>query len=193
MEKINIGNNAFILPEPQGIVGTHYRGRPNFMALAWMTRVNYQPCLMSIAVNKNHATGLGIAETGEYSINIPHEGMHRETDVMGLLSGKKVDKSAFFDIHYGTLEHAPLIRECPLSMEFKVVQTVEMDTNTIFIGELQGAWTEERYLTDGFPDIEKVKPLMLSMPDNHYWAVGRKVGRAWHDGKDLKDRVKSGK
>lgn len=193
MARINIGNNAFILPEPQGIVGTHYEGRPNFMALAWMTRVNYQPCLMSIAVNKNHATGLGIVETGEFSINIPHEGMHRETDVMGLLSGKKVDKSKFFDIHYGALENAPLIKECPLSMEFKVVQTVELDTNMIFIGELLGAWTEEQYLTDGYPDIEKVKPLMLSMPDNHYWAVGRKVGRAWHDGKELKDRLKLGK
>lgn len=191
MDRINIGNNAFILPEPQGIVGTHYEGRANFMALAWMTRVNYQPCLMAISVNKNHATGLGIAEHGEFSINLPHDGMHRETDVMGLLSGKRVDKSRFFDIHYGELKHAPLIKECPLSMEFKVTTTVELDTNTIFIGELLGAWTEERFLTDGYPDIEKIRPLTLSMPDNHYRAVGRKVGRAWNDGKELKDRIKS--
>lgn len=191
MEKINIGNNAFILPEPQGIVGTHYQGRANFMALAWMTRVNYQPCLMAVSVNKNHATGLGIAECGEFSINIPHEGMHRETDVMGLLSGRKVDKSAFFDIHYGELKKAPLIRDCPLSMELRVVNAVEFDTNTLFVGELVGAWTEERYLTDGAPDIEKIKPLTLSMPDNHYWALGRKVGRAWHDGKPLKERIRN--
>lgn len=192
MDRINIGNNAFILPEPQGIVGTHYEGRPNFMALAWMTRVNYQPCLMAVAVNKNHATGLGIAQCGQFSINLPDEDMHRETDLMGVLSGRRVDKSRFFDIHYGELECAPLIRRCPLSMEFEVVKAVELESNTLFIGQLRGAWTEERYLTDGYPDIEKIRPIVLSMPDNHYWAVGRKVGRAWHDGKALKDRLKGG-
>ena len=191
VERINIGTNAFVLPEPQAIVGTHFRGRANFMALAWMTRVNYQPCLLAIAVNTNHATGLGIAECGEFSINLPHEGMHRETDVMGLVSGKQVDKSAFFDLHYGELAHAPLIRECPLSMECRVVKTVPMATNTIFIGQLVGAWTEERFLTDGYVDIEKVRPLMLSMPDNRYWSLGPLVGHAWHDGKELKERLKA--
>lgn len=191
MERINIGANAFILPEPQTIVGTHYEGRPNFMALAWVTRVNYQPCLIAIAVNKNHATGLGILDSGEFSVNLPHRGMHRETDVMGLLSGKRVDKSKFFDIHYGALEKAPLIKECPLSLACRVVQTVDMPTNRIHIGELVEAWTEERYMTDGYVDIEKVRPITLSMPDNRYWAVGEQVGRAWRDGKDLKDRLKT--
>lgn len=192
MERINVGDNAFILPMPQAIVGTHFQGRANFMALAWMTRVNYQPCLLAIAVNAKHATAQGIAQCGQFSINLPHEGMHRETDLMGLVSGKQVDKSRFFDIHYGELEHAPLIRDCPLSMECEVVRTVEQESNTIFIGRLKATWTEERYLTDGYVDIEKVRPLMLSMPDNRYWALGREVGRAWQDGKELKERLKAG-
>ncbi|WP_421903564.1 flavin reductase family protein [Maridesulfovibrio sp.] len=190
MSRINIGNNAFILPEPQSIVGTHYEGRANFMALAWLTRVNYQPCLFAVTVNKNHATGLGIVESGEFSINIPHEGMHKETDLMGLLSGKRVDKSQFFDLHYGELKKAPLIKDCPIAMECKLVKTVELDTNMIFIGELVGTWTEDKYMTDGYIDIEKVKPMTLSMPDNHYWGLGRKIGKAWHDGKELKDQLK---
>lgn len=190
MSRINIGPNAFILPEPVSIVGTHCQGRANFMALAWLTRVNYQPAMFAIAVNTQHATGLGIAETGEFSINLPHDGMHRETDVMGLLSGKRVDKSGFFDIHYGTLQSAPLIRQCPLSLECRVVKTVPCATNTVFIGELVAAWTDERYLTDGYVDIEKVRPLTLSMPDNRYWGLGPMVGRAWSDGKELKDRLK---
>ncbi|WP_461208703.1 flavin reductase family protein [Desulfocurvus sp. DL9XJH121] len=192
MERINIGDNAFILPEPQAIVGTHVDGRANFMALAWMTRVNYKPCLLAIAVNTAHATGRGIAQCGEFSINLPHEGQHRETDLMGLVSGSRVDKSKFFDVHYGELQCAPLIKDCPLSLECKVVKTVPLDTNTVFIGQLVGAWTEKRYLSDGYVDIEKVRPLMLSMPDNRYWALGRAVGRAWHDGKDLKERLKAG-
>lgn len=192
MGRINIGDNAFILPMPQAILGTHYQGRANFMAVAWLTRVNFQPCMMAVAVNARHATGLGIAECGQFSINLPHEGMVAETDLMGLVSGKQVDKSAFFDVHYGELDRAPLIRDCPLSLECELVNTVPMDTNTLFIGRLVGAWTEERYLTDGVVDIEKVRPFTLSMPDNRYWGLGAQVGRAWHDGKALKERLKTG-
>ena len=46
--------------------------------------------------------------------------------------------------------------------------------------------TEERFLTDGKPDMAKIDPLLLSMPDNCYRTYGDTVGRAWHDGKALK-------
>jgi hypothetical protein len=35
----------------------------------------------------------------------------------------------------------------------------------------------------GKPDIEKLRPFTLTMPDNRYWAVGEQVGRAWSDGR----------
>lgn len=190
-ERINIGNNAFVLPEPQTIVGSMLDGKPNFMALAWITRLNYKPCLMGIAVNQGHATNKAIRETGQFSVNLPSVDMVEATDYVGLASGNRTDKSEVFDVEYGELENAPLIKECPLSMEFELVQTVDLPTNTFFIGELKATWTEERFMTDGYVDIEKVRPMTLSMPDNHYWAVGEKVGRAWHDGKALRDRIKA--
>lgn len=192
MHPTNIGNNAFILPEPVTIVGTHYEGRANFMALAWLTRVNYQPCRMAIAVGKGHATAAGIIESGQFSINLPSQDMVRETDVMGLLSGKRVDKSRFFNVFYGESEAAPLIRECPLSMELQLVETVDQPTNWLFIGELTAAWSHDEYMTDGYVDIAKVRPFTLSMPDNRYWAVSECVGKAWHDGKILKNELKNG-
>lgn len=185
-QRINIGNNAFVLPEPQTIVGSMLDGKPNFMALAWITRLNYKPCLMGIAVNQGHATHRAITNTGQFSVNIPSEDMVEVTDYVGLASGNRTDKSSVFDVHYGELPNAPLILDCPLSMEFEVVNEVALPTNTLFIGELKAAWTEEKFMTDGYVDIEKVRPMTLSMPDNRYWAVGRTVGRAWHDGKALR-------
>jgi len=58
----------------------------------------------------------------------------------------------------------------------------------LFIGEIVGAYTEERFLTDGKPDIRKMKPLVLTMPDNQYWTVGEYAGQAWGEGKKLKSR-----
>jgi flavin reductase (DIM6/NTAB) family NADH-FMN oxidoreductase RutF len=185
-ERINIGNNAFILPEPQTILGTMLDGRPNFMAMAWVTRVNYDPCIMAMAVNKKHASHRAILETGQYSINLPSVDMVAETDYAGLASGNRTDKSGLFEVHFGELENAPLIRACPLAMEFRLKDRFDMTNDTLFIGELAAAWTEERFLTDGHVDVEKVRPFTLTMPDNRYWAVGEQVGRAWHEGKALR-------
>ena len=45
-------------------------------------------------------------------------------------------------------------------------------------------WTEERLLDDrAKPDINKVRPFTLTMPDNRHRAVGEQVGDAWAIGR----------
>ena len=59
-------------------------------------------------------------------------------------------------------------------------------TNSFFIGEIVASYSEEQFLTNGAPDIKKVKPFLLTMPDNRYWSVGDNIGRAWSDGKSIR-------
>jgi hypothetical protein len=44
----------------------------------------------------------------------------------------------------------------------------------------------EQYLTNGLPDISKIKPIIFTMHDNNYWQVGGHLGGAWNIGKDYK-------
>ena len=193
MAKVNIGNQAYIMPMATTILGSRLNDRPNFMALGWLTRVNFKPPLLGVAVNQGHASHGAIVDTGEFSVNFPTIEMVEITDYLGLVSGKRVDKSNLFNLFYGELKNAPMISECPLTMECKVVRTVELPTNSFFIGEIVGAYSEERFLTDNMPDIKKVKPFLLTMPDNGYWSVGELIGTAWSDGKAVKKRLKSEK
>lgn len=186
MEKIKISKDLFCLPWTQTILGTHFEGKPNFMALDWLTRVNYQPPMMGICVNKMHASNAAIHSTGEFSINVPSVEMVEITDYTGLVSGKRVDKSGLFDVFYGELNAAPMIKNCPVSIECRIVQTVELPTNTFFIGEIVNIFTEERYLSDGKPDVKKIMPFLLTMPDNRFWSIGECVGHAWKAGKAVK-------
>jgi len=55
--------------------------------------------------------------------------------------------------------------------------------NELFIGEIIGAYTAEKYLTNGLPDISKIRPIIFSMHDNNYWKLGGHLGRAWSVGK----------
>lgn len=184
--KVNIGKNTFVYPNPVTLLGTIVDGKPNFMALGWVSRANANPPLMVIGVGKTHYTPKGIIETKSFSINYPSVDMAEIADYCGIVSGKNVDKSGLFDIFYGELGNAPMILQCPLCIECRVVDTMDIATNYLFIGEIAGTYINESCLTDGKPDIKKINPLLLTMPDNSYWRVGDYVGRAWGIGRDFK-------
>lgn len=52
MEKMPIKKDLFCLPWTQTILGTHFEGKVNFMALDWLTRVNYQPPMGDLRESK---------------------------------------------------------------------------------------------------------------------------------------------
>lgn len=186
MAKVNIGSNAFGYPMPMSIVGTMRDGRPNFMAAAWVTRVNASPPMIAVAVGRSHATAEAIREQKAFSVNFPGIDLIPATDYCGLVSGNRVDKSALFEVFYGRLETAPLVAACPFGLECRLVDTVELPTNDLFIGEIIGAYAEEQYMTEGIPDPALMTPFLLTMPDNRYWSLGREIGRAWNDGRAYK-------
>lgn len=192
MDKITLKKNLFCLPWTQTILGTHLKGRVNFMALDWVTRANFNPPMLGICVNKQNASHEAILETGQFSVNVPSVEMVEVTDCTGLASGKRVDKSGLFEVFYGELDAAPMITSCPVTMECKVIETVELPTNYFFIGEIINIYSEERFMTDGKPDVTKSRPFLLTMPDNRFWAIGECVGKAWNEGKALKDSLKEG-
>ena len=193
MNKIKIDKNLFCLPWTQALLGTHLNGKVNFMALDWMTRVNYDPVMFGICVNKRNASNAAIKDTGEFSINVPTVDMVAVTDYCGIVSGSKTDKSDLFEVFYGELKAAPLIEICPINIECKLTQTIELPTNTFFIGEVLNIYSKEDFLTDGKPDVKKVNPFLLTMPDNSFWSIGENVGKAWNAGAKYREQLKQHK
>ncbi len=67
------------------------------------------------------------------------------------------------------------------------MEKIKIDSKAfVDIGDIVDVCTEERFMTDGKPDVKKINPFTLTMPDNHYWRVGEMAGRAWSAGKKLK-------
>ena len=183
MDKTKLGPQGFLFPMPMVIVGADVLGKANFMAVAFVTRTNYAPPRIGIALGKVHHTNVGIREHREFSVNIPHEGMRTITDHLGLTTGAKADKSGLLTVFRGQLAHAPMIAECPLTMECRLVHTVDQPSNEFFIGEIVETYCNPECLADGKPDIARIKPFTLTMPDNRFWAVGAQIGKAWSDGR----------
>ena len=190
MNKINLGSAIPAYPMPVSLVGAHVEGKPNFLAVAWFTMASYKPPRIAIALGKGHYTNPGIKENKTFSVCLPSVDMVEVTDYCGIVSGKKIDKSSIFDLFYGELKTAPMIKDCPLSMECKLVETVESSLNEVFIGEIIGTYTEERFLSDGKLDFKKMRPFILSQPDTSYWTLGDPLAKAWNIGKTYKAKDK---
>lgn len=173
---------------PVSLVGANIGKKPNFEAIAWFNLIEYQPYLINFSSDKSHYTNQGIRENKTFSLNIPSIGMAAATDFCGLYSGSKVDKSKTFEVFYGELKSAPMISECPINMECRLEQTLEMTHCEVFIGEIVAVYVEGKYLTDNRPDIRKINPLLFEGTMESYWRVGEYIAQAFEIGKNYRPK-----
>jgi flavin reductase (DIM6/NTAB) family NADH-FMN oxidoreductase RutF len=185
-----IGAKNALYPSLTTIVGADVDGKPNWITIAHVGILNHAygefPQYLSIGLHPSHYTNKGIHDHGEFSINIPSQAMLEITDYAGLVTGEKVDKSELFPVERGSLDHAPLIANCPVSMELKLSQTVIVGEHEVFIGELVSTYIDETCLTDGKPDLARIDPLLFDFMKIDYWSIGKRTGKPWRDGKVLK-------
>ena len=185
MEKIKLSTESICYPMPCVLVGVNIGGKPNYLTIANFSAVSIKPAYLIVSMNKAHYSNSGIKENGTFSVNVPSAAMADATDYCGLVSGKNNDKSAIFETFYGKLKTAPMIKECPYNVECKLIQMVDLPANELFIGEIIAAYSDERYLKNGLPDLRLMTPFILSMPERKYLGLGTEVGPAWEIGKKL--------
>jgi len=182
-----IGPVNALYPMPTTLVGATVNGKPNFLAVAHVGILNHgTPQYLSIGLSKSHYTNTGIHESKAFSICLPSEDLMQETDYCGIMTGKKTDKAALFDVFYGELKTAPMIRQCPVNMELTLHEVLDFKTHDIFVGELVETYAEDTVMTDGRVDIAKVRPLLFDMASVNYWRLGPSLGKCWNVGKSLK-------
>lgn len=185
MARKNIGKSFNIFPMPVVIVGTVTDGKPNFMTAAWVTKLNSDPPLVGLSLGRRQYTAKGIEQSREFSVNYPSVDQVMLTDYLGLVHGYEEDKAAHVDIFRGALESAPMVRQCPVTLECRLFQKVELPKDLFFIGEVINVYASEAVLTDGKVDPVKLRPFVLTMPGNTYWALGETAGEAWSIGKAM--------
>lgn len=188
MEKIKMGAKNLLYPMPAAVVGTLVEGKANFLTIAWCGIVAAKPPMISICSSKRHYSNQGIRENNTFSVNIPNAAMVEAVDYCGIVSGQKEDKSRLFEVFFGELDTAPMIQECPINLECRVVRIIDdLDpSEDIFIGEIVQAYSSSDFLSNGQPDLQKIEPVLFSTAENQYYTVGKSLGQAWKVGKDYR-------
>ena len=191
MDKIQMGPQTLIYPMPTLIVGANVDDKPNFMVAAWGGIANGEPPMISVAIRHQRYTLIGIKQNSSFSVNIPSVDLVRETDYCGMVSGSEVDKVEVcqFNVFYGKLNSAPLIEQCPINMECKVVHILDLGSHSFVIGSVEETHISKTCLTDGKPDVEKIKPFIYTTrPAGQYQAFGEVIAKAYSIGRELQEK-----
>lgn len=184
--KTTLGGVNALYPALAVIAGALVEGKPNFNCIAHVGIMNYgKPHLISLSMAKQHYTNQGILEQKTFSVNIPGRDLVAQADYVGLMSGRKVDKSQLFEVFYGELGTAPMIASCPVCMECSLERVVDFATHDVFVGAVVQTHADPAVLTQGQIDPAKVHPLLFDMGTMSYYALGGPVAKAWSVGKTV--------
>ena len=183
MEKTKMGPQTLLFPMPAVLVGARVNETANFMTAAWCGIAASAPPAVSVALRPMRLTLAGIQAEGTFSINVPSADMAKAVDYCGIYSGHKHDKSKVFQVDYGVLQTAPLVRECPVNLECKVLHVLDLKSHKLIVGEIVESYIRSDCITDGQPDAVKIDPLIYATGSQQYCRLGEAVGRAFSIGK----------
>jgi flavin reductase (DIM6/NTAB) family NADH-FMN oxidoreductase RutF len=191
--KLELPAKTILLPSPVLIIGTYnIDGTPNIMNAAWGGIACSKPPCISVSLREATLTYHNIIQTEAFTVNIPSEKYFKETDYVGIVSGRDCDK--FKDTNLtpekSKLVNAPIVKEFPYALECHLIKKINLGLHTMFIGEILGMVADSEVLNpDKLPDIEKVRPMMFgSFGSMAYYNIGFKLGEAFSVGKELQKK-----
>ncbi len=151
-------------------------GRANIITLGAASPCSYAPPTIGIAVAPARYSHRLIAERGEFGVNIPARRDLARADWCGSVSGREVDKFAEtgFTALTGTVISVPLIAECPITFECRLIHTAHLGSHDWFIGEIVAAQAEASVLTNGRIDPAKLDGVHCAW--GQYFSCGEKLG-----------------
>jgi len=186
MLKVKLGAVPLVYPIPIVLVGSNVNGRANFAQVGDCAVMGIDPALVTVSLSAAHHTTSGIDECRAFSINLPSTQMLSRTDYCGIVSGKDVDKSQLFTTFEGGQTGVPMIQECPVGLECRVQEIVQIKHRRIFIAEVLECYVSEPFVetVDGNPriaDLSKLDPIIYAL-DNRYYRIGSAIGIGYHEG-----------
>ena len=169
---------AFEYPIPAVLVTSGTMEKSNVMTAAWTGIVNTKPPMVYVSIRPERYTYNIIKENMEIAINLTNEKLVFATDWCGVKSGNKVDKFKEMKLtkEKANFVKCPIIKECPVSIECKVVEIKELGSHTMFLAEVISIDPDEKYINEkGEFDISKCN--LIAYANGGYYTLGKKLGK----------------
>lgn len=187
--KRSLGASTLVGATPVWVIGTFdSEGRPNIMTAAWGGVCCSDPPCVGVSLRKATYSYGSIVERKAFTVNIPSADHVKETDYVGIASGRNADKwqAARLTPKPSELVDAPYVTEFPLVLECRLLHTLDLGLHTRFIGEVVDVKAEPSVLAeDGSLDIERVDPFFYVPGKRAYYRMGSFLATAHSVGAGL--------
>lgn len=172
------GNMLYPLPAVMVSTGDK-QGKTNILTIAWTGTICTNPPMVYISVRPERYSYNLIKESKEFVINLTTEKLAKATDYCGVRSGKDVDK--WKEAHLTpqkakTLKYAPVIEECPVNIECKVVEIKELGSHHMFLAKVTSVQIDDAYMNEQ-NKFELNKTGLLAYSHGEYLGLGKKIGK----------------
>ncbi len=142
------------------IISSGNKDRGNGFISNTFFQVTSEPPRFASCCNKDNYTAAIIRESGAFSVSVLHSDAHPDIiSSFGYKSGKDVDKLKGMQLRYGETGVPIVLNDCIAFLECKVVQTFDVGTHYMFIGELLQAEildpTKEALTYDYYRQVRK--------------------------------------
>lgn len=167
---------TLIAPVPPVLVGVGDMEKMNVFTVGWTGIINTKPPKTYISVHPDRYSYEFIKKSGEFTINLPSCDLVKTVDTCGVKSGRKIDKFKEMKLNAekGQLISAPIITNCPINLECKVFEEVNLGSHTMFMADILNVHIDEKLIdSDGRLMIEKAN--LLAYAHGQYFSLGKSL------------------
>ncbi|MGD0093165.1 MAG: flavin reductase family protein [Planctomycetota bacterium] len=170
-----------VYPSPAALIASVAGdGTPNLITLGECFNISIaDPVVVGLAIMPSRYSYELIKQCGEFTVNIPTADMTEAVDRCGSVSGRKVgNKFAYAGLTAvpATLVKPPIVAECPINLECKLVDIIPAGDHDLFRGRVVAQHVDDSCLdASGNIAVEKLNPLSYLL--GQYWSSGGFLGK----------------
>ena len=140
MKKIEIEKQGALQPMPKVIVSCRDKnGRNNALVVGYCGNCSYAPPMIMVGIVPSRFSYDIIKKSGCFVVNLPGKDNQALYDYMGSHSGRDGDKFAACSVNWsdGDVVNAPLLDDCPVSVECTIVDSIVTGSHEMFVGKVE--------------------------------------------------------
>ena len=177
MAKVTWKGSTLLAPVPPVMVSCGTMENSNIITVAWCGITNTQPPKTYVSIRPSRYSYEILKEKGEFVINLVNATLAKKADYCGIYTGKKVDKFAKCSLtkEKATKIDAPMIAECPISIECKVTDIIPLGSHDMFLADIVAVNVDEKLLMDNKLCINRAH--LCAFAHGEYYKLGERIGK----------------
>ncbi|MBE6663842.1 MAG: flavin reductase family protein [Ruminococcaceae bacterium] len=177
MEKVSWRGGALVAPVPAVMVSLGDMEKSNIITVAWCGITNTVPPKTYISVRPERHSYEILKKKREFVINLTPSSLTKKADYCGMFTGRKVDKfkECGFTKEKASKIDAPMIGECPISIECKVTDIIPLGSHDMFLADIVAVNVERSLLEGDKLCINRAH--LCAFAHGEYYKLGERIGK----------------